>query len=342
VTIVLFLHFLCAALYLQLIFYVLYKDPASLLNRVCALTCACFAIWTFGDIIMNDPRSSDVAASLAHKIDSIGWISFAPLFLWFSMVFTGRGAILRKKIFLPLLFLPSPILIFQQWAGAIVVGYIATPYGKSYLYDHSAWPYIFFAYLGACMIVAFILLGDYIGRVKEKIRRRQAFVLLFTSAFAFMTGSIDSFILPMRGIHLLPSLAHLYAIIWIAGLVYAIKKYEFLATPAAAGDKIIGAMFEMVFLLDIGGNIIIANPSAERVLGYAPGGLLGLSFDRIAGDKGFVEQLLAATVRGESSKARETTCATKNGEVFSATVSYTALRNSVGDVVGTVCVARVS
>jgi hypothetical protein len=51
-------HFLALAAYVLLIGFVLHKDPKALLNRLCALAIAPFAVWTLGEVFFHAATSA--------------------------------------------------------------------------------------------------------------------------------------------------------------------------------------------------------------------------------------------------------------------------------------------
>ncbi|MCJ7789606.1 MAG: hypothetical protein MUP69_05385, partial [Candidatus Atribacteria bacterium] len=119
-----FLHFFVFLVFSYLLIFLLWKDPKSLLNRVCAVLLACFVVWSFGLIFIYNPRSSKDTVMLFDNVGSIGWISFTSFFLWFALIFTEKKKILKTRIIYPLIFILPFLLIYKQWTGFLTVDYI--------------------------------------------------------------------------------------------------------------------------------------------------------------------------------------------------------------------------
>lgn len=337
-----FLHFINAVIFLQLIFYVMYKNPKSAVNRICALLCGCFAIWGMGAMVMNDPDCMAQTVKWALRIGSVGWVGFAPAFLWFILLFTNRKGFFQKKIFYFCLFAPAAVFIYKQQSDSIVSGVVDLYYGKSYIFSNSIWPYLFFAYLGLCLIPALFLCLSYAIKSGDRLKKKEAAILVTSASIAVALGVTDAIILPALKIYKFPSFAHFYALIWAIASAYAIKRYGFLSYGPAAGsgDKIIAAMMDSVILTDIGGYIIITNPAAEKLLGYKKGELLGKPFNLVTSDKGFGAGVISNSLNGQTLECIDASYVKKNGETVNVNFSNSIIRNAVGDIVGTACIAR--
>ena len=109
-----FLHFFAFLVYFYLLIFLLWKDPKSLLNRVCAGFLACLALWSFAYIFIHNINILKDTAVLFDNISSIGWASFASFFLWFSFIFTEKKEILKTRIIYPLIFIPPLLFIYTQ------------------------------------------------------------------------------------------------------------------------------------------------------------------------------------------------------------------------------------
>src|SRR4030042_5390479 len=102
ITILSVIYFLGFLICLCLIGFVLYKNPRSILNLVCALLILSFAIWSLGDLSVNIyRRSQPPAIPYMLLFSSIGWCSFPSFVLWFFLIFTKKKNILKQKIIYP-------------------------------------------------------------------------------------------------------------------------------------------------------------------------------------------------------------------------------------------------
>ena len=335
------LHILNAVAYVQLLLYVLYKNPRSHLNRVCALLCACFAIWGIGALFMNNPVATFDEAMLAIRIDCVGWIAFAPVFLWFILIFTGHEQILRRRLFYFILFLPAVVLMYKQNDYQIINGLVTMQYGKTYVYANTIWTYLFFTYLASCMLAALILCFRFSRKAKERIQKKQALILFVSVSAAFLLGFIDGVVLPELGIQHLPSLAHFYTLLWAIAAVYSIKRYALLSNILAASpEKIINTISDSLIVMSVNGTIVFTNPATDELLGYKNGELLGRSFDILISERGFSKEVFDKALKEHVFICRDTYYRKKNSEVVGVNVSISILKNPVNEIVGIVCVAR--
>ena len=124
-----FLHFFVFLVYSCLLVFLLWKDPKSLLNRVCAVLLACFAVWSFALIFIYNPSASKDTVRLFDNIGSLGWISFASFSLWFALIFTEKKKILKTRIIYPFIFILPLLFIYKQWTGFLTVDYIKQSWG---------------------------------------------------------------------------------------------------------------------------------------------------------------------------------------------------------------------
>ena len=166
-----FLHFFVFLAYCCLLVFLLWKDPKSLLNRVCAVLLACFAVWSFGLIFIYNSRTSKDTVMLFDNIASIGWISFSSFFLWFTLVFIEKKKILKSKIFYLFIFILPLLLIYKQWTGFLTVDYIKQPWGWGSVWADSIWAYLFYLYYLSFMVTGLYLIlnfGNHLGKNRQK------------------------------------------------------------------------------------------------------------------------------------------------------------------------------
>jgi signal transduction histidine kinase len=132
-----FVHFLTFVLLMSHAVYIFLKNPKALLNRITAAFISCFAIWSFAFIFVHNPYYTKKTAKIFLNISSFGWASYAPLFLWFTFVFTQKKELLKKKWLYPL-FCGLPLLfIYKQWTDSIFSDLIEEPYGWKPVLDQS-------------------------------------------------------------------------------------------------------------------------------------------------------------------------------------------------------------
>lgn len=81
--------------YVSLSVFIWIRNPKSWLNRSVSLFLGCFAIWTFGLIIMHSPQTHKETVVFFDNISAIGYISFSSFILWFTLLFTQKRKIME-------------------------------------------------------------------------------------------------------------------------------------------------------------------------------------------------------------------------------------------------------
>ncbi len=247
-----FLHFFAFLVYCYLIVLVLYKDPKSWLNRVCAALFACFAIWSFEYIFLLNPSTSKDTVRLLDNVCSLGWIGFAHFFLWFTLIFTEKKKILKTRIIYPLIFILPFLLIYKQWTGFLTVDYIKEPWGWGGVLPDSIWTYLFYTDYLLFIGIGLYLIFNFQRRIKEPLRKKQAKIIFTTVIITLIIGTLIDVILPELNIHTIPSIVNIIALIWAFGMAYAIVKYKLMViTPALVAENIISTMADSLILFHL-------------------------------------------------------------------------------------------
>ena len=166
-----FLHFFAFLVYIYLIVVILIKDPKSWLNRSCAAFFACLALWSFASIFFHNLNTSKDTAVLFDNIGSIGWLSFASFFLWFSLIFTEKK-ILKTKMIYPLIFILPLLFIYKQWTGYFLANYIIRPWGWEATRTSSMWWYYYLYYLSFIIISLYLIL-NFRRKTKTRLRKNK-------------------------------------------------------------------------------------------------------------------------------------------------------------------------
>ena len=262
-------HFFTFLAYFCLLLFLLWKDVKSLLNRVCAVFIGCFTLWSFALIFFFQPNTTQETAILLDNIGSIGWISFASFYLWFTLIFTEQKRVLKNQFIYLLLFLPPLFFIYIKWTGHIVSDYILESWGWVGIWSSSIWSYLFFSYYLIYVITAIILNYNYAKKTKILLKQKQAQIILYTSLISLIVSTVVEVLLPLLEIVKLPFSANIINLILVGGMIYAIAEYSFMiVTPYTAATQIISTMADSLLLLDRNGNINIVNQALMDLSGY--------------------------------------------------------------------------
>ena len=339
-----FLHFFVFLIYSYLLVFLLWKDPKSLLNRVCAALLACFAVWSFGSIfIYYNPYATKDTVRLFDNIGSIGWVSFASFSLWFSLIFAEKKKILKTKIIYPLIFILPLLFIYKQWTGFLTADYIKQSWGWENVWSNSIWTYLFYLYYLSLMIIVLYLILNFGRKTEEPLKKKQAKIIFITALFSLVFSTLTDVIFTELNIYTLhlDSLGNVITLIWAFGMVYAIAKYKLMViTPLAAAENIISTMADSLILLDREGNIVNVNKATLDLSGYGKDELKGKSVEIFFREKDFKSTLLDKAIKGESIRNYEFGFKTKTKDVIPTLFSSSTMMDEAGGMAGIVCIVK--
>ena len=335
------LHFSIFLIYFFLLVFLLWKDPKSLLNRVCSALLACFVVWSFTLIFIYNPIASKDTVRLFDNLGSLGWISFASFFLWFALIFTEKKKILKTRMIYPLIFILLLLLIYKQWTGFITVDYIQRPWGWESVWSESIWTYLFFLYSLLFLAIGLYLILNFGRKTEEPIKKKQARIIFIAALISVTISTLTDIILPILDIRILPSLANVLALIWVSGIVYAIAKYKLMViTPVAAAENIISTMADSLILLDRQGNIASANKATLDLSGYGEDELIGKPVEVFFTEKGFKSTLLNKAIKKETIRNYELGFKTKTKDIIPILFSSSTIMDKAGGIAGIVCIIK--
>ena len=341
-SIYLFLHFFTFLVYCYLLVFLLWKDPKSPLNRVCAVLLACFAIWSFGLIFIYNPSASKDTALLFDNIGSIGWISFGSFFLWFSLVFTEKKKILKTRVIYLLIFILPLLLIYKQWTGFLTVDYIKQTWGWESVWSDSIWAYLFYLYYLSFMVIGLYLILNFGKKTEDPLKKKQAKIIFVAALVSLVLSTLTDIILPELNIRTIPSsLANVITLIWASGIVYSIAKYKLMIiTPVTAAENIISTIADSLILLDRKGDIVTVNKATLDLSGYKKDELEEKSVDIFFAEKDFKNTLLGKAIKGEVIRNYELNFRTITGDNIPVIFSSSTMMDVAGGMAGIVCIVK--
>jgi len=336
-----FLHFFVFLVYFCLLVFLLWEDPKSLLNRVCAALLACFAVWSFTLIFIYNPSASKDTVRLFDNLGSLGWISFSSFFLWFALVFTEKNKILKIRMIYSLIFIPPLLFIYTQWAGFLTVDYTKRHWGWESVLSDSIWSYLFYFYYLSFMLMGLYLILNFGRKTEEPIQKKQAIIIFITAFVSVIISTFTDIILPILDIRILPLLANVFALIWASGIVYAINKYKLMViSPITAAENIISTMADSLILLDRQGNIATVNKAALDLSGYGKDELTGKSVEIFFREKDFKSTLLDKAIKKEAINNDELNFKTKTARNIPVIFSSSVMLDKARGIVGIVCIIK--
>jgi PAS domain S-box-containing protein len=330
-------HFFSAIIFATLGVIIIAKDPRSLLNLTCAAVFICLCIWSGSKTIIHNPATSLGIVSLFERMGSIGWIWFTFFFLWFIWLFTRKPKIPFFKFVVVLNIIVPAVLNFQQLVNSrLIFEHLHRSWGWLAIWSSSIWTNLFFAYTGASMFAGIVLIFHGIKKSDNPLFKKQSVLMLLTGSLTMISGTIVNVIMPIffRD-HAIP-VADITALSWAIGLSYAVFKYRFLdITPFIAAGRIIEVMNDLLFLLDLKGQIISVNRAAIKSLNCLEHQLTGVDFRNLIAEADSKKNPILNLICTSSSTSIETTLSASPGPAIPVTLSTSLIPGS-----GIVCVAH--
>ncbi|HEV2721405.1 MAG TPA: histidine kinase N-terminal 7TM domain-containing protein, partial [Thermoanaerobaculia bacterium] len=151
----------------------------------------------------------------------------------------------------------------------------------------------FFGYLVAALAEFIIAYPGAKGVERQRIR-----MMIFAFAIAYL-GCVDY--LPKFGVPVYP-IGYLPIMAFVVTAAFAFRRYNIVAiSPSLAAREVIGTMADALFVCNRDGEIQLANPTAERLLGYGENELVGRRLEDllVKDDDAFSSSLRRRTVRME-------------------------------------------
>lgn len=330
-------HFLAAILDAILFVIIIAKDIRSPLNISCASVFGCLGLWSLALVGIHHPATPLSKAELFERIGSFGWIWFTFFFLWFTWLYTRKPKVRFFKVFAAIFIAVPTILVFKEIVhSALITRHVLQEWGWLSLWGTSFWVYLYFAYYATTVGTGLYLIVTYWKTCDNPIIRKQSIILIFTAFISTFLGTVINIILPL----ILPQpptpIADITTLVWGSGLAYTALKYRMLdITPFIAAQKIIAVMNDLLFLLDIRGNIMSVNGSAVKALACDQKQLIGCNFRELIAENEPELDKIFETVRTSASYTVETILSYMSGSILPVALSTSLIPGT-----GIVCVAH--
>ncbi len=334
------INFFTLVVYIFAALYILFENYKSLVNILAFLFSMCFAIWTFGVLMMwGVPENQVELVYVFQNIASLGWISFPAVFLGYTLHLYGPKKVVRSWLGFGLAGAISIFFIYQQWTGNLILNYLKTDYGWFPIWSQSIFADLFLTYYMSVMLVSLTILV-YLGIVLESSLKMKKISLLLGLAivFSLIAGTVTDIIIPriIQYPHF-PQLAHIFPLVWVFAITYVNARYRFLAVnPITAADKIFTVMPDIMILLDEQDQIIEVNPAVNTKLGYTNWELQGQEFSNLLSRKSDYATHFQADKALEN---QEINFKTKTGQSHPFLVSCAQILDKRGHLIGRIIVA---
>jgi PAS domain S-box-containing protein len=190
------------------------------------------------------------------------------------------------------------------------------------------------------MGIALYILFSLRKRTKDNFRKMQAAIFLNTAIISLSLASLTDVILPRLNIYTIPNIAPSFVLIWAFGLVYAIARYKLLSiTPVTAAENIISVMADALLLLDQKDTIVFMNNSTSTLLEYGQKELYGQKIDILFPDN-LKRTQLDKIAQKDKVGNYDFVLKTKSGKNIPVIFTSSAMRGTLEELVGTVCIVK--
>ncbi len=339
-----FAHLISFIFYAWAMVFILSRNPAGKLNRICSALVFVMAVWSLA-YIFRESASSAGTALFWSGVGSLGWCTFPSLALWFAIVLSGRDEKIKRWLYALIFLVPAIFFLAQITHTAMLRSLYKLPGGYYWneRWANNAWTYLYYMYFPSCTLISVYLLGSFARKVNDPRKARQAMIVAAMTLCSIVIGSFTNVILPNVGIHT-PIVANIISLVWMLGVVYAVTKYSLMTvTMAIAAKEIVATMPEAIFVILIDATIMDINEAACELTGYTRKELSGKPAKMLFTEDGYERNgkrmyrdlLEKSTVRNYAVSIRA-----KDGSEIPVNFSGSVIRNRQGVVIGMVGIAR--
>lgn len=307
-------------LYFHMGIFIYKAKKDSKLNRLFLYWCLSMSAWSFGYAFVYITTESQY---IWIKVSAVGWCFFGAFALHLVLMLAESNFI-KKPVLTTCLYLPG--IVF--WCLSIFIFHSEKNLSGRAEDFYFIGNYIYNSIL---LLLSIIVLFQWGYRSKSSLRnKRQAKILIYSGICAFSLALVTQIILPLLGIDFIPLLAHLYALIVLSGIYYAVRHYIlFNVSPQILNDMIFSEIMDLAILLSPNGQILKVSKSAETLLGYHASDLLGKPVHYIIENQSILTEFLTEKVNSSILKYSEVHCLTKTGESLPVSISCLPLTNGI-------------
>ncbi|MFA6508617.1 MAG: LuxR C-terminal-related transcriptional regulator [Treponemataceae bacterium] len=235
--------------------FILAADCRGIVNRLFALLCLMFAVWSFGaaGLSLSGDASSQVFWERAAYFGAEGYVCVG-FFLFLG--FAGRLRLLRDR---PLILISVALPMLSLHAANLGWNLVSPRHGPTLWY---------YAHHLICHTVNFIGLAfvwRWSNRTRLRRERLQARCILWSTVVGILVGAAVEAVLDPLGY---TSQGNIVPFFWVLGISFAINEYGLLRiSPSNATRFLMDGVEEQAFLVDPAVSVAELNASAGRLIG---------------------------------------------------------------------------
>lgn len=282
------LSFLAVFLYLQVGLKAIRKDRKSHVFQLFLCLNLSMMIWSFASGFLYLAQDKYEYA-LWNKVGAFGWCSFEALVLYFVLILTDNKLVKYWVIKL-LVLIPAPIFLFM-------VLFLFGPDIKTSPVIETIFYTGNFIYNFSYLAISMVLLYRWGLRSKNKLRRKQANIIVMSSLIPFSIILFLDNVLPYFGVAQLPSMGQIITVIMLLGVDYAIMNYQFMSiSDAVVTNKLFDELTGLTILINPEGYIIKTNQYIENLLHYSQTEIKGIHITELIKEQEFCDVIKRSDV----------------------------------------------
>lgn len=208
--------------------HIIQLNTKSNINRVFLLLSIALSIWSFGFGMSNSVNNLDMAL-FWRRFASIGMVSLYSFVLHFFLLLTRQDATKKLNKMVYLLYVPVFILMyaftFSPSLAKVQYNLVKIDYGLTNIAPNSKWNYVYYFYYATYMILGIGTISKWKRKIKEKIRSKQANILIGTILASGIIATSTDILTTTYMSKPLPQMAPLFILLPVWAMYYSARHY---------------------------------------------------------------------------------------------------------------------
>ncbi|GEM_PF-2875663 len=258
----------------------------------------------------------------------MGWVVVPVAFFVFAILYTRNDTVLRSGWSLFILTVPTALFLYLAITSeAIVINDPTQAQLTDWGFIAPVGPYFgaILLWLESLFVASLILLIKKYRESSGAKQKRQVLLIIIAILIPLLGGTITDGLLPIYEFQILPTAVLLTTVMTIM-VAYAILRYSlFLFNPATVSVNILGAMQEIVLILDNTYTIEYANKRALELLHYSQDRLIGMPlsalFENAAQFNAFQEHIILPLEHQSIAHLKSTALVGESKQLFPVAIS---------------------
>ncbi len=264
-------------------FYIIYKNPKSIINRFFFLIILSIVLYNISEFFTRSSTTIEEALMWGKIGYNILWLT-PCLALSFSLVFPKKinfnryGNIFRYLI--TFIYVIGLILYLIFLNSVSIQNVKETDFGYRVVLSSSSYFIVVWFLLIFSFVIICLTYNLFFGEL-QKTEKKQIKILGSGGGLLIFISVGTNLLPPLFNFKIFP-MTSVFSFVFVVFVSYAIIKYKFLSiSPMLIAENILDTMNELVLVVNEKGNIINVNKSVLNLLGYPKRVILNSSLERI-------------------------------------------------------------